>query len=244
MNRVEFMSEAGRSYSVKFREFTRIYSKDKKLFICIFEGEDEKYFSQRITSSLNPLSWQGINAGGKKAVLELHECVYYHPIYQKSRYLCFIDRDFDDWFENPDISRIYVTPCYSIENLYVSESSFVRIISSEFGITQFNDYREDFKKCLRLFNQKKNEFLEIISTFNYWVKAHRLMERNSKTVKKLNVRNIKLEALVQIKINSLEMIYDPEKPELLFKDSKDIKLSSDAVLEARKSIPGTYSTSL
>jgi len=113
MSRVDSMTRAGESYSIKFLELGRIYSKDSNIIICIFEGEDEKYFSQRITDALAPFTWQGIDAGGKKSVLELYKHVSCHYEYKKSKYLCFIDRDFEDWFKNPDTSRIYVTPCYS-----------------------------------------------------------------------------------------------------------------------------------
>ena len=237
MSRVDELRKAGSAYSVKFLEFTRIYSKDKISVTCIFEGEDEKYFSQRVTDGLAPLNWNGLNAGGKKVVLDLFGAISTHPEYEKSRYICFIDRDFEDWLDNPNPDKIYITPCYSIENFYVSEDCFKRIISSEFKVTEFNEYREEFGKCLGFYRSSKSEFAINTSHFNYWVKAHRIMERDDKAPSSLNVRNVKIGDLVTIDFNGINASYDFEDPTSVFKDSLKVELCSGAMEEAQASLP-------
>jgi len=235
MDRVAIMQEHGNSYSVKFLEFTRIYSKDKSIIICIFEGQDEKYFSSRLDLKIGQDKWKGINTGGKKSVLELNDSIMLHPVYKESYFVCFIDHDFEDWFVNPNPNKIYVTNCYSIENLYSTESCFKRVISSEFGINEFNESRIDFHKCIDLFNLRLTEFFDKVYMFNCWVKAHRIMERDSKAPKKLNVRNVKITSLVNIQLNSVSAIYDQSDPQSIFKDYEELSLCEEALEEAKLS---------
>ena len=237
MSRVEILKQASETYSVKFLEFTRINSKIPDTIVCIFEGEDEKYYSNRISEGLKPYSWCGINAGGKKTVLELHEIISKHPNYKTSKFVCFVDKDFEDWIINMDPSRIYITPCYSIENFYISESVFSKVISSEFKITEFNEFCGDFKKIIKLFVSRKSEFKDAISVFNHWVKAHRIMERDGKTTKTLNVNNVKTEDLVFIGIDRIERIYNPEDPCSAFKDAHDLVFCPQSIDEAQSTLP-------
>lgn len=239
MNRVDTLKAASNAASVKFMEFMRAVSKCAKTIACIFEGEDEKYYSQRITVALHPLSWHGINTGGKKNALELFELIANHPLYKNSRYLCFVDKDFEDWWKNPNPDRIYCTPCYSIENFYVSESVFRRILSSEFQITEFNENRDEFSRCIDLYRKCKYEFLNIIAPFNKLIKAFRVMERDNKIGFSLNVRNIKIGKLVDVDFNGVTAIYDIKNPLALFKDASDLTVCADSFLEADSTLVNT-----
>jgi hypothetical protein len=234
MDRVSIMQESGKSYSVKFLELTRIYSKNKNNVICIFEGQDEKYFSSRIDSKIGKDNWFGINSGGRKPVLDLYGIVSTHKIYSKSNYCCFIDHDFQDWFDNPNPQRIYITNGYSIENYYVNESAFKKVLSSEFGVTEFNDHKVDFDKCIMKFNSRLEEFILYIQPFNCWVKAHRIMEYKKQEPKILNVTNIKTTSLIDVTIDKVVKKYE-DKPETVFKDYEDLQLCTIALTEAENS---------
>ena len=234
MDRVSIMQEHGNSYSVKFLELTRIYSKNKDNIICLFEGQDEKYFSSRIDFRVGKDCWFGINSGGRKPVLDLHKAVSSHPIYNRANYFCFIDHDFQDWFENPDPDRIYITNGYSIENYYVTEACFKKVLSSEFGITEFNEHKVDYEKCIKKFNSRLEEFNSLIYLFNCWIKAHRIMEYKNEAPKSLNIQNIKLTTLVDISLDKVTKKYE-DKPEAVFKDYEDLQLCSTALNEAKDS---------
>ena len=231
MDRVSIMQGHGSSYSVKFLELTRMYSKNTDNVICIFEGQDEKYFSSRIDLKVGKGNWFGINSGGRKPVLDLYEAVSTHNIYSKANYCCFIDHDFQDWFINPNPDRIYITNSYSIENYYVTESSFKKVLSAEFGITEFNEHQADFEKCIKEFNSRLEEFISCLQPFNCWVKAHRIMEHKKQAPKKLNVQNIKTTSLVDVSIDKVAKKYE-DKPETVFKDYQDLQLCSTALTEA------------
>ncbi|MCT8124838.1 DUF4435 domain-containing protein [Alishewanella sp. BS5-314] len=231
MDRVILMQEQGSSHSVKFLEFTRIHSKKEIKLICIFEGQDEKYFSSRISLKIGQDKWSGINSGGKNVVLNLHEIISKHEIYKKSNYRCFIDRDFHYSFSNPEKDKIYITNGYSIENNYVSESVFKRILACEFNITEFNENSEDFDKCIKTFNDRLNEHNKAVHKFNCWVKAHRLMENRNEAPRSLNVQSIKISALIDVSLDRVRRVYS-DNPEELFKDYDNLILNQRFVEEA------------
>lgn len=235
MDRVLTMQQHGDSYSVKLLEFSRIYSKNKDNLICLFEGQDEKYYSNRVDNIIGKGKWQGINCGGRKVVTDLYDEIDKHPIYKESNYCCFIDHDYQDWYENPDNDRIYVTSGYSIENYYVSEPVFKNILSSEFNITEFNEHSADYTKCIQAFNARLEEFNSCVLPFNCWAKAHRLMEHRKQAPRTLNIQNIKIDELVSISIEKVEKAYG-DSPENLFKDYEGLSLCPVALKDAQDNL--------
>lgn len=235
MDRVQQMQEQGLSYSVKFIEMTRIYAKDKSILICIFEGKDEKYYANSLNTIKGQGGWSGINTGGRSSVLKLAETIDQHPTYNKVNYAGFIDRDYIDWFVNPNPNKIYVTPCYSIENLYVTQSCFKQILSAEFDITEFNENSDDFTKCLNVFENRLDEFVDGVEVFNIWVKAHRIMKRDDPETRGLNIGNVDTKDVVKTNINNSIVVYDTNDPSSIFKDISGFSFSISAIQEATNS---------
>jgi hypothetical protein len=233
------MRSAAQSYSVKFLEMTRIYSQDRDAFACVFEGEDEKYFAPRLNLYLGDGAWAAVNSGGKKIATELHEFILAHPEYRLFRYAFFIDRDFEHWLQNPDPATLYITNTYSIENLYTTVGVFRSILSAEFGISANGDDSEDFKSLSIAYAKVLDEFCECAKWFNYYAKAHRIMERDGTTNVKLNIRNVKVNDLAEVRIDGVTIKYDPERPELLFRDFNGHPLDQMAVQEAVATLPRT-----
>lgn len=233
MSRVEKLKIAGEAYSVKFIELTRIYAKNKDAIICIFEGEDEKYYCNRISHAFNNLRWHGINSGGRDKALTLFDAIETHPIYSSSNHICFIDHDFLDWFVNTNPSKIYVTPCYSIENLYLSRDCFIKILSAEFNMSEFQENNNDFQNALLLYEKLKTEYYYNISTYNIWLKAYRIMQRDNKSVTKICANSKKLNSLLNINLNTVTSIYDHSDPNTAFNSCEDIIFCNDALNEAK-----------
>ena len=168
-------------------------------------------------------------------MLKLVETIGDHPVYKNINYAGFIDKDFEDWFENPKPERIYVTPCYSIENFYVTESSFKKILSAEFDVTEFNENKDDFVKCVAVYNDRLIEFLSGILSFNCWVKAHRIMRRDDPSVKNLNLSNISTKDLIKVNLDTVSVIYDFDDPFGVFNDLSDFCFCTSALDEAYES---------
>ncbi len=237
MGRVDTMAEASKSYAVKFLEVTRIYNKNKSSYACIFEGEDEKYYAPRLNMYLGEGAWAGVNSGGKKITLELHECLIQHPEYRKFRFACFVDRDYEHWITNNNPGTLYITNTYSIENLYTSTTTVATVLSAEFGVSEYGEHSADYANCIKAYSAALDGFCECAQHFNYYAKAHRILERSGAKEKKLNINNVKASDLACINLGRVDINYNPDKPELLFRDAQDIEVAASALEEARASLP-------
>jgi hypothetical protein len=121
------------NFAVKLRNFIML-ARDKKLVICVFEGDDHYYYGPRIDAHIPALRQRrNFPMGGKGNVLELYRLRSINKDVGNAAALYFTDRDYD--FAVPaTLSRLYVTPCYSIENFYLGEAVFSRILCDAFKI--------------------------------------------------------------------------------------------------------------
>ncbi len=226
MTRVEKLKESTNSLSVKFLEFTRVTSKGR--MPAFFEGEDEKYYSIRIDNIRPDINWTGINCGGKANVVIMRERIKRHETYKNCSCLFFVDSDFDD---NQELSRfhdLYVTPCYSIENLYFTESAFARVLSAEFGVNDTCSEHECFNQCMEKYRNLKNQYLEIIKEFNFLIREIRAMERSGVSVGRLNINNIGIDDLVSIDLSGVAKKYNENSPASIFPElSEELKINLD-----------------
>lgn len=225
MSRVQSMAQARQNISVKYHEFMRVCSKNK--FPLCFEGEDEKYYSIRI-DSLTDLDWVGINCGGKNKVIALREKIKANESYKDKEVLFFIDSDFDTNEEVKDYQDFYITPCYSIENLYISNSAFIKILRSEFGISEFDDNSQCYFQVMDVFNNRKREFFESISDFNLLIHYLRMKESSGELKTKLNINNIELDKLVSISLTEVKKVYKLEEYHQIFTElPEDLDINLD-----------------
>lgn len=195
MNRVQFMREQSQITSVNFKTFMSVI-KNNQLPVC-FEGKDVKYYRSRIEQYLTE-NFGYIPCNGKSNVLELRQEISKNPQYRDKLCLYFVDCDFDD---NSDICNkddVYITPCYSIENLYISDKVFEKIISDEFGINPNDDEQFDlFSKILSEYKERKREFFQCIEEFNFYVYLIKINQAN------LSYNDIKILNLVRIEVDSV-----------------------------------------
>lgn len=219
MSRVEELIEARSNFSVKFLEFTRVSSKGK--YAAFFEGEDEKYYSVRINSVRPDIKWSAINCGGKASVIELRRRVRAHEAYSSAPCMFFVDSDFDDNSSIRGFKDLYITPCYSIENLYFSLESFIRILSAEFGVNDSGEEEASYRNSIEVFEKTKSAYIDAIRPFNCLVRELRLMEKRGDLDGRLNVNNVRLESLVKIDLECVEKKYDESNPNSIFVDFKE-----------------------
>ncbi len=214
MSRVDVLVSARDNLSVKFMEFTRIAS--RKRYATFFEGEDEKYYSVRINNIRPDIKWSGINSGGKSKVVELRRKVRNHSTYFNYPCMFFMDSDFDENNEIKEHEDVYITPCYSIENLFVSPDTLCRILSAEFGITDSHEDQNCYEKAMSIFEQTKNAFIEAIRPFNYLIRELRLLEKKGEVGGRLNINNLNFDDLVKLELGSVAKIYDESQPKSIF----------------------------
>lgn len=115
--------------------------------------------------------------------------------YCQVRTMYFVDRDmgFDmDEYKNEDL---YVTPCYSIENLYVNEESVGEILENEFGL---NIGDNDYQKYKNKFNEYYKVFCDLMIDFNALIL---LRKEKGLDCDKVCINNIKTKRIIKIDIN-------------------------------------------
>jgi hypothetical protein len=221
MSRVDSLVNARSNVSVKFLEFTRVASKGQDIYAVFFEGEDEKYYSVRINNIRPDISWSGINSGGKSNVISLREKIRSHPTYCVSLCMFFVDADFDDNSSIMKFDDLYITPCYSIENLFITSEAFKRILNAEFGVSNSDESNQCFVKSVETFEHTKSCYLEAIQPFNTLIRELGFMEERGEMAFKLNINNINFNSLIHIKLESVEKLYDEKQPKSLFPDLQD-----------------------
>jgi hypothetical protein len=217
------MSLDAEEFSTKFLEFMRIVGGNPELLICIFEGEDEKYYSGRLHAVLNNTTWECINTGGRTPALELFETIKDHPLYSTYKYLCFIDKDYDDIFDNHTPSRIYSTPGYSVENFYFSLSCLKKVLSAEFNIKPENEFKHLHDRYTNLFQKTQNEFINEVRGFNVWAKTNYAMGKNGSPLK-MSIKSIKTNELLDITLEQVKANYDPNDISTVFGHLKNSDL--------------------
>src|SRR5205085_10282623 len=103
--------------------------------IWVVEGkEDLHFYSQRVRHRTGKELHPTVIAQGRDNLLRLREHSANAPAFAAVRALFFLDQDYNLEILPAD-NRLYVTPCYSIENCYVSETAFLRILREAFGLT-------------------------------------------------------------------------------------------------------------
>ena len=164
--------------------YTRSKNREKQIDIfCFFEGEDRKYYLDRIEKYCPQKEIEHFDCKGRETVINVYKKLIPEEKID-DRFLFFIDRDYNlDSYENN--SDIYQTSEYSIENYYCKKSSMERFLFKEVGI---NKGSEDFRILIEKFCQLKEKFVNYYTCINIWYIA----------CKKCNV-DVKIDRMLSIK---------------------------------------------
>ena len=213
MNRPENVRNAGRNYSRVWMEFIKMFGKDSNRLFCFFEGQDDvKYYGSLIESNIQNNKRENLWSRGKDGVLHLLNLVSGNEKYQRAWVAFFIDKDFDDEQDLPSDERLYITPCYSIENLYVTLTAFERILRDEFHLS---DSDSDRQMTIRLYEARLEEFNDATEELNAWIYLQRLAEK-SQTGTRLNLNDVNMKGLFDVKLTQVEKKYTFESLNEMF----------------------------
>ena len=134
---------------------------------CFVENYDLCFYPHRVEDILDCKAI-GIPCEGKKNVQALYALVSSKPEYSKYCVRCFVDADFDD---NSSVDpHIYVTTCYSIENLFMDEEVLSRILENELKIRP-NTPDGKHEKCIELYRRELACFHNEVLLFNSWYRT-------------------------------------------------------------------------
>lgn len=157
--------ENASTYFLEFNEKCTAYG--DSVVYCLVENYDLCFYPHRVADILGR-KVEGIPCEGKNNLIELYSDIRSKPEYNKYLLRCFVDADFDD---NDGIdNHIYVTNCYSIENLYMEENVISRVLENEYKIRPYNFY-DKHKKCLDLFRTELLNFHQAVLLYNAWYRG-------------------------------------------------------------------------
>lgn len=164
MSYLEKLRKSREKPQVAYQEFVLHTRKNKDGLFCFFEGKDDNaYYIPRVKKFIN--KYHPISCGGREKVLKVYKLITIHPEYLKYKKAFFIDRDFNKPL-NSQNPPIFETPCYSVENFYVSVDVFQEILKNEFHLSEVSD--DAFQVCIKLFIDRQKEFHQAMTLFNAW----------------------------------------------------------------------------
>ncbi|MCW3070446.1 MAG: hypothetical protein JWO44_336 [Bacteroidetes bacterium] len=179
---VEYLRQQSTSDCVAYTEFMLHYKKDEDALYCFFEGfEDRTYYPIRIKNISNAANYYDYVCGGKHAVLKVHSLIKANSYYQNVKTGFFVDKDFDSYSLS---SEVYITPTYSIENLYCNKTVLEDIIRSEF---KMNSSEKDFENCISMYIELQNRFNQEILFFNAWLACQADYRNENNLSTRLNI---------------------------------------------------------
>ena len=153
-----------------YQEFilTRNDFKDDLVY-SFFEGKDDySYYGIRIKQYTNK-AVQPYDCNGKDNVLILYLMIKNNTkALAENDLLFFIDRDFEvNIVQSEDI---YVTPCYAIENFYITDNALDEFLKGELQINKYSigNKKQDYESVIDYYRQERRNFIEEISLLNSW----------------------------------------------------------------------------
>ncbi|MDB9153270.1 DUF4435 domain-containing protein [Parabacteroides distasonis] len=159
----KLIKEKEEAISVVFHRFILLKDTYSDAFFYFVEGKDAPYYTYRVRTIVNSKDCIPIKCGNKEKTIKIHKILSSNPLYDKYKKAYFVDKDFDD---NSKLSLdIYVTPCYSIENLYSTEKVLSEILKCEFDILPSD---REYSSILQLFHKEQSKFHNATILFNAW----------------------------------------------------------------------------
>lgn len=202
----------------------------------LYEGiDDHSYYYQSLKSYLISKNYMPLDCGGKDGVLELHQKICISKdieLKNDTKILFFIDNDYNKTETYP--KEIYVTPCYSIENHYFSDSAFKAILSGAFKMRQITESEEkDFQKALNFLQAERERVINEVKYVNAWISLQvqkraksPLLQYSLKQLKEYNkIKGLSTCTDIENKVTTYEHITDAElNNELQYFDKDPINL--------------------
>ncbi|VXD13737.1 Group-specific protein [Planktothrix serta PCC 8927] len=242
MSYIDKLRKSRDKAQVAYQEFALHTKQGKDGLFCFFEGKDNAYYVPRIKQFVE--NYHPIRCGGRERVLQVYNLIKNHREYDQYKKAFFIDKDFNSALPNHN-PPIFETPCYSIENLYVSVDVFKEILKNEFSLSEVSD--DAYKVCLRLFIERQQEFHLAVKLLNAWY-ACLIAIRNTTGIQTGVDLDDKLpKGFIELTLDSVSSKYNLEKIQQTFpmatevtQELLDQKLVDFSNCEQHKVFRGKY----
>ena len=207
MNRANAFVRARQQAVVTWANFVRAFAKDPHRLYCFFEGEDAKYYGIRIDNLVPNNRRAVLDCAGKASVLYCFDLLSKNSVYQHAWVAFFIDKDYDERGELPSDRRIYITPCYSIENLYASENAFRRLLQDEFQLTELDDDGQQTDGLINLYKERLLEFNHATEQLNAWAYLVRRHEKLNPGSLPISLNHLNFNEIVSVSLQTITKTY-------------------------------------
>lgn len=212
MSRVEFLQEQMGSASSLWKQYLgrskAIDRESKKVdFFCFYEGKDDcKFYNIKLLemdkqvthficySKINVINFRKFM---KKRYGKLKKIIY------------FIDKDFDEIIDNKKYNtlknknNLYITPCYSVENIFTDKKVFENILINEYNYPLNS---ENYKELQNKFLILKNEFHEYIKNINFWYATYKYFYNKKDIRHEINFSKFPLGKYIDLDINENKIL--------------------------------------
>lgn len=210
VNRVDFMDEMLEDESVIFRNFIKLYVDNKEKTFFLLEGDDDiDYYLNKIEGyfGLHNNRWVEMVCSGRSNVIGLIKELSLHTKkeYRNSKHLGIVDKDYHETSDNPFPERLYITPCYAIENFYVSNSFFKKVLYFKFFLKEHDSVNQDFTYCLNTYVARRNDFVGSILELDKYLRCNRIMYEKKLIESKINARDLKLANFISIDLEKVSV---------------------------------------
>jgi Protein of unknown function (DUF4435) len=226
-NLIEELRKSRDKATVAYQEFVLHTREGKDGLFCFFEGErgsDNAYYVPRIREYIG--KYYPISCKGKEKVLKVHELISSHKEYSKYRKAFFIDRDFDQPLlpQNPPI---FETPCYSVENFYVSVDVFKEILKNQFFLSEVAaSGKPEFDVCVEVFSERQKEFHQATLLFNAWYACLRETRNSTGTPTGVSLDDKLPKDFIKFSLELISADYDTEKLGVMFPNALEVSQKS------------------
>ncbi|WP_017211814.1 DUF4435 domain-containing protein [Clostridium beijerinckii] len=143
-------------------------SNDENVY-CFFEGDDYQYYCSKVNMYLEDREKIKIfNCDGKDNVLTIYGMIKDRTKDIGDKKLFFIDKDFDKNIVQNE--EIYTTPCYAIENFYITDRFIENFFIGEFKINENSKEidKNDFQRGINFYKEQRENFIKRVTLLNVW----------------------------------------------------------------------------
>lgn len=216
------------TYFIDFN--TKCASYKENAVYCLVENYDLCFYPHRVSDTLGCKAI-GIPCEGKKNVIALYSLIKSKAEYDKYTLRCFVDADFDD--NSALDEHVYVTTCYSIENLYLDDYVVSDILENEYKIRPTSTDGKH-AKCMSLYRKELSDFHQAVLMYNAWYRG--VKSRGLTREMKVCLGESVPEAMINLTIGAITKLYDKAAIEAKFPLAP--KLSDDELEEYMNELSG------
>lgn len=171
--RIEKLRAGRNNEQVQLQSYNNFRSRQGGKLVCAFEGHDDVTFYETMFGKISAnIRYVPYVCLGKDKVLQLRQILARNVASDSHLMRYFIDHDFDGLKGQPFDDNLYVTPCYSIENLLVGQAVLEGLLRAEYRC--HDEYAaQDVAVIGKLFEDRVSEFISCMRDVNCWLHSAR-----------------------------------------------------------------------